>query len=51
MWKRVLAFTNDYKIVRGMLSYSVLWPVGSLLQQTFIEKKNYKTYDWMKCAR
>lgn len=51
MLKRLIAFTNDYKIIRGMISYSVLWPVGNLIQQTLVEKKNFSTYDWKKCLR
>ncbi|XP_059614256.1 uncharacterized protein LOC132260262 [Phlebotomus argentipes] len=41
---------SRYKIIRGMTSYSVLWPCGSLIQQT-IEGKNFSTYDWGKCFR
>ncbi|KAJ6640151.1 Mpv17-like protein 2 [Pseudolycoriella hygida] len=51
MLKRLITFTNDYKIVRGMISYSILWPVGNLMQQTFVENKNFRTYDWKKCLR
>uniref|UniRef100_A0A1B0DNN7 Uncharacterized protein n=1 Tax=Phlebotomus papatasi TaxID=29031 RepID=A0A1B0DNN7_PHLPP len=41
---------SKYKIVRGMVSYSFLWPAGSLIQQT-IEGKNFSNYDWVKCIR
>lgn len=51
MYKRVVHLLNEYKILRGMISYSVLWPIGSLMEQTFIEKKNYDTYNWKKCLR
>lgn len=34
-----------------MLSYAILWPVGSLIEQRLIEKKTFETYDWKKCLR
>ncbi|XP_037026586.1 mpv17-like protein [Bradysia coprophila] len=51
MLKRLIAFTNEHKILRGMASYAILWPVGNLIQQTVVEKKNFNTYDWKKCLR
>lgn len=36
------AFTT-YPVVRGMLSYSIIWPIGSLVQQT-LEGRS-----WGKC--
>ncbi|XP_031619862.1 protein sym1 isoform X1 [Contarinia nasturtii] len=51
MFKKVTHVFNEYKILRGMLSYAVLWPVGSLMEQTLVEKRNWQTYDWKKCLR
>lgn len=51
MFKRLVILTNEYKIIRGMISYGTLWPLGSLIEQTLVEKRNYKTYDWMKFLR
>lgn len=51
MFKKVVHIFTEYKIIRGMLSYAVLWPVGSLIEQTMVEKRNWQTYDWKKCVR
>ncbi|KAL5276318.1 hypothetical protein ACFFRR_001889 [Megaselia abdita] len=37
-------------MVRGMISYSILWPTGSLLQQT-MENKKFGDYDWKRVLR
>lgn len=37
-------------IVRGMISYSILWPTGSILQQT-MENKKFGDYDWKRVLR
>uniref|UniRef100_A0A8D7ZUG4 (northern house mosquito) hypothetical protein n=1 Tax=Culex pipiens TaxID=7175 RepID=A0A8D7ZUG4_CULPI len=51
MWWRFIAeITNEYKILRGMISYSALWPLGCILQQTF-EGKRWHNYDWQRCLR
>lgn len=50
MIRFVKEFMREYKIVRGMLAYSILWPIGSMAQQTFVEGKNFRTYDYKKCA-
>lgn len=34
-----------------MVSYSILWPIGNILEQTFVEKKTFDTYDWKKVMR
>ncbi|XP_075155394.1 mpv17-like protein [Haematobia irritans] len=44
------AFTTAHPLVRGCISYAVLWPTSSLIQQT-IEGKNFKTYDYMRALR
>ncbi|KAI5637990.1 mpv17 / PMP22 family domain-containing protein [Phthorimaea operculella] len=33
-----------------MASYGVIWPLSSLIQQSF-EGKNIDNYDWLRCAR
>lgn len=37
-----------YPIVKGMVTYSILWPTSSLIQQT-IDGKNWQTYDYRQC--
>lgn len=49
-WRFIVEVTNEYKILRGMISYSALWPLGCLLQQTF-EGKRWNNYDWKRCLR
>lgn len=51
MFKKVVHIFTEHKILRGMISYAVLWPVGSLIEQTLVEKRNLQTYDWKKCLR
>ncbi|XP_005177624.3 mpv17-like protein [Musca domestica] len=46
-WK---AFTSAHPLLRGSLSYAILWPTSSLIQQT-LEGKNLKTYDYMRALR
>ncbi|XP_063706759.1 mpv17-like protein [Culicoides brevitarsis] len=43
--------TGRFKVVRGALAYAILWPFGCLLQQTILEKRTFKDYDWHKCLR
>ncbi|XP_053618390.1 mpv17-like protein [Plodia interpunctella] len=47
---RCVVIFKKYPLIRGMLSYAVIWPTSSLIQQTF-EGKNIETYDWKRCAR
>lgn len=51
MFKKVVHTINEYKILRGMISYSILWPIGNIVEQTLVEKKTWETYDWKKCLR
>jgi len=51
MFRSLVNITSKYKVLRGMISYGTLWPCGSLIEQTMIEKKTFRTYDWMKCLR
>ncbi|XP_021181366.1 mpv17-like protein [Helicoverpa armigera] len=41
---------KKYPLLRGMASYSIIWPGSSLIQQTF-EGKTFDNYDWWRCAR
>ncbi|XP_004924833.1 mpv17-like protein [Bombyx mandarina] len=41
---------NKYPLLRGMASYGIIWPLSSLVQQSF-EGKNLENYDWCRCAR
>ncbi|XP_055587277.1 mpv17-like protein [Uranotaenia lowii] len=50
-WRYFLAVTNEYKIVRGMLFYSALWPTGCVLQQTVGEGRHLSDLDWKRCIR
>ncbi|XP_055382940.1 uncharacterized protein LOC129613056 [Condylostylus longicornis] len=51
MLKTIMQFSEKHKIIRGMISYALLWPCGSLIEQTFVEKKNFSNYDWSKCIK
>ncbi|XP_075155391.1 mpv17-like protein [Haematobia irritans] len=44
------AFITTHPFVRGVITYAVLWPTSSLVQQT-IEGKNFRTYDYMRAFR
>ncbi|XP_075155393.1 mpv17-like protein [Haematobia irritans] len=44
------AFTTTHPLVRGSITYAVLWPTSSLIQQT-MEGKNFRTYDYMRALR
>ncbi|XP_075970088.1 mpv17-like protein [Anticarsia gemmatalis] len=41
---------KKYPLLRGMVSYSIIWPASSLIQQTF-EGKTFDNYDWWRSAR
>ena len=47
---RFSAFTTKYPVVRGMVSYGLIWPTSSIIQQT-IAGKNLENYDWMQALR
>ncbi|KAH8318128.1 hypothetical protein KR074_010471 [Drosophila pseudoananassae] len=51
MFRNFVNFTNKHRVIRGMISYGTLWPCGSLIEQTLIERRTFQTYDWMKCLR
>lgn len=46
----IKAVFKQYPIIRGILSYAVIWPTSCICQQT-IAGKNWKTYDWAQAAR
>lgn len=48
---RVRAVCQRYPLVRGMLSYSVIWPTSCIIQQTVISGQPLSEIDWAKCAR
>ncbi|XP_072944065.1 PXMP2/4 family protein 4-like [Epargyreus clarus] len=53
VYSKVLKAFKKYPLLRGMASYSVIWPLSSFIQQTF-EAKDLEAenrYDWWKCAR
>ncbi|XP_034489903.1 mpv17-like protein isoform X2 [Drosophila innubila] len=37
-------------MVKGAVTYALLWPTGCLIQQT-LEGRNLKTYDWARALR
>lgn len=47
---RISAFTNKHPVVRGMLSYAIIWPTSCIIQQT-IADKTWKNYDWKQALR
>lgn len=48
---RLSLVVKRYPIVRGMLSYALIWPTSSLIQQTFIQKKTWENYDWSQVGK
>ncbi|KAH8415351.1 hypothetical protein KR222_004973 [Zaprionus bogoriensis] len=50
LWQRFSTLVTRYPIARGMISYSLIWPTGSLIQQTF-EGKKRGDYDWWRVLR
>ena len=49
-WKYILDIPNKHKILRGMVTYSALWPTGCLIQQ-YAEGKDFDNFNWRKCLR
>lgn len=47
---RFAALTTKYPVVRGMLSYSITWPVSSLIQQAITGRK-LDNFDYIQAAR
>lgn len=38
---KILAFSKKYPVTRGIASYAVIWPIGSLVQQTLAGEEKY----------
>lgn len=45
---KVIEFSVKYPVTRGMASYAVIWPLGSVIQQTMA---GVEEYDYAKIAR
>lgn len=45
---KILAFSKKYPVTRGIASYAVIWPIGSLVQQTLAGEEKY---DYGKVGR
>uniref|UniRef100_A0A1A9X1D3 Mpv17-like protein n=1 Tax=Glossina brevipalpis TaxID=37001 RepID=A0A1A9X1D3_9MUSC len=43
-------FTTTHPLLRGSITYAVLWPTGSLIQQS-LEGKNFKNYDYVRMLK
>lgn len=50
MMSRIREIFTRYPLLRGMVSYSILWPTSALIQQK-IAGKSWSEIDWAKCAR
>lgn len=50
MMSRIREIFTRYPLLRGMVSYSLLWPTSALIQQK-IAGKSWSEIDWAKCAR
>lgn len=47
---RIREIFTRYPLLRGMVSYSILWPTSAFIQQK-IAGKSWSEIDWAKCAR
>lgn len=47
---RIREIFTRYPLLRGMVSYSILWPTSAFIQQK-IAGKSWSEIDWEKCAR
>lgn len=47
---RFSSFTHRHPIIRGMLSYAIIWPTSCIIQQT-IAGKTWENYDWKQAMR
>ncbi|KAB0794751.1 hypothetical protein PPYR_11590 [Photinus pyralis] len=50
VFSKIVLFTRRHPIIRGMLSYAVLWPTSCIIQQS-IAGKRWNNYDWHQVAR
>ncbi|XP_046402102.1 mpv17-like protein isoform X1 [Ischnura elegans] len=52
IYHRGLAFTRRYPLVRGMLAYAAIWPIGSCVQQCITDgKRSWEELDFARAAR
>lgn len=47
---RIRDVFTRYPLLRGMVSYSILWPTSAFIQQKIVGK-SWSEIDWAKCAR
>lgn len=47
---KIKVLATKYPMIRGMVSYSLIWPTSSIIQQS-IEGKTWGSYDWWRCLR
>uniref|UniRef100_A0A1B6DES8 Uncharacterized protein n=1 Tax=Clastoptera arizonana TaxID=38151 RepID=A0A1B6DES8_9HEMI len=45
---KCMAISSKYPIIRGMVSYGISWPLGSLIQQSLSDDKEL---DFVKAAK
>ncbi|XP_072383007.1 mpv17-like protein isoform X1 [Diabrotica undecimpunctata] len=50
VFSRFSAFTSKHPVIRGMLSYGIIWPTSCIIQQT-IAGKTWENYDWLHALR
>ncbi|XP_064556379.1 mpv17-like protein [Drosophila montana] len=48
--RRLVAHFQLHPMAKGVLTYTLMWPTGSLIQQT-LEGRNLKTYDYARALR
>ncbi|TMW40862.1 hypothetical protein DOY81_014059 [Sarcophaga bullata] len=44
------SFITAHPLIRGSITYAILWPTSSIIQQT-LEGKNFRTYDYKRVLR
>lgn len=48
LWQKLAAMSKKRPLIRGMASYCMIWPMGSLIQQTLEGREHY---DLMRVLR
>ncbi|XP_017135585.1 PXMP2/4 family protein 4 [Drosophila miranda] len=49
-WTRGVVKVKVHPMAKGALTYAIMWPTGSLIQQA-LEGRNLKDYDWARALR
>ncbi|BFG00227.1 PXMP2/4 family protein 4 [Drosophila madeirensis] len=49
-WTRTVVKVKLHPMAKGALTYAIMWPTGSLIQQA-LEGRNLKDYDWARALR